>query len=189
MPWFTYPAIEALKTWNLSQKTVLEYGSGYSTLFWANRVKSVVSIEHNPDWYHKVSNMIPENVDIRLRALETYPEIDGQFDIIVIDGYAQARMRYRCANASLQYLKPNGMVILDNSDWLPATCLFLRQAGLIQMDFSGFVPGNSHTQTTSIFLTRKFDFDHDQRVTPVGGTGYNWEPVLEKELLSQSEST
>jgi hypothetical protein len=106
----------------------------------------------------------------------------------VIDGYAQARMRYRCTRASLQYLNPNGMVILDNSDWLPASCWFLRQAGLIQIDFSGFVPGNPHTQTTSIFLTREFNFDHDQRFTPVGGTGYNWEPALEKELLNDTRS-
>jgi len=74
-----------------------------------------------------------------------------------------------------RYLSPHGMMIVDNSDWLPATCLYLRRAGLIQVDFSGFVPGNPHTQTTSFFLTPEFNFEHRQKIIPVGGTGYNWE--------------
>lgn len=183
VPWFTYPAIEALKTWDLSNKAVLEYGSGYSTLFWARNTKQVVSIEDNSEWYQKILKLMPSNVDLRLRSLDDYPEIEGQYDIIVVDGYAQQRMRYRCAVASLPHLNPGGLVIVDNSDWLPATCLWLRREGLIQCDLSGFVPGNIHPQTTSFFFTRDFAFEHSQRVMPVAGTGYNWEPKLEQELL------
>lgn len=29
LPWFSYPAIEALGNWNLTGKRVFEYGSGY----------------------------------------------------------------------------------------------------------------------------------------------------------------
>jgi len=184
IPWFTYPAIEALKPWDLSEKNVLEYGSGYSTLFWARRTKHVVSIEHDSKWYQKVLTLVPANVDLRLRSLHEYPEIEGQYDIVVVDGYAHSRMRYRCAVASLPHLNAGGVMIVDNSDWLPATCLLLRRAGLIQVDFSGLVPGNPHAQTTSFFFMRDFAVQHAQRVVPVAGTGYNWEPKLEKELLA-----
>jgi hypothetical protein len=34
--------------------TVFEYGSGGSTLFWASRVKKVVSIEHETEWYERI---------------------------------------------------------------------------------------------------------------------------------------
>jgi methyltransferase family protein len=183
IPWFTYPAIEALKTWDLSDKSVLEYGSGYSTLFWARCTKHVVSIEHNPEWFDKVRKLMPSNVDLRLRPLQEYAAIEGHYDVIVVDGYAQQRMRYQCAVASLPHLNPGGLVIVDNSDWLPATCLWLRRAGLIQVDMSGLVPGNAQAQTTSFFFTRDFAFEHAQCVLPVAGTGYNWEPKLEQELL------
>ena len=45
IPWYTYPAIEYIKQLDFSDKTVFEYGSGNSTLFWAQRCKKLVSVE------------------------------------------------------------------------------------------------------------------------------------------------
>ena len=42
VPWFTYPAIEALKNWDVSEKRVFEYGSGASTLWLAERADDQV---------------------------------------------------------------------------------------------------------------------------------------------------
>jgi hypothetical protein len=187
VPWFTYPAVELLKSWDLSDKSVLEYGAGYSTLFWASRTRQVLSIEHNEEWHKKIARLVPSNVDLQLRTLDQYPEVEGSFDIIVNDGYARERTRYRCAKASLPHLNSGGFIILDNSDWLPATCFYLREKGLIQMDFSGFVAGNPHTQTTSFFLTRDFK-PRIIKLFPTGGTGYNWESKLEKELRAERYS-
>ena len=209
IPWFTYPAIEALKNWDLSDKRVFEYGCGYSTLFWASRAKEVISVEHNPQWHEKICRVAPENVKIILAPIdeqkneyhpsdETRKEfaryaqaIEGFFQIIVIDGYARSRVRYQCAQAALPHLDDNGLVILDNSDWLPATALFLRQSGLIEVDLSGPVPGNPQYQTTSFFFTRQFNFasaGSRQPVPPLGGEPLNWETELEKELLSEHSS-
>src|SRR5215216_842431 len=104
LPWFTYPAIEALKNWDLSDKRVFEYGSGYSTLFWASRAREVVTVEHNRAWYERIAGLAPENVRLILAPIEKdeyhpSPElreqfkayagaIEGRFHIIVIDGYA-----------------------------------------------------------------------------------------------------
>ena len=211
LPWFTFPAIEALKNWDLSNKRVFEYGSGYSTLFWAARAKEVISVEHNEAWHEKISMLAPNNTQIILspitqgeredhptpqtreqfgRYAETIREY-GKFDVIVLDGYARSRMRYQCARAALMQLLNNGLVILDNSDWLPATAMYLRQAGLIEVDFSGPVPGNEFCQTTSFFFAREFDFEptgERQPLAPVGGGIDNWEVALERELLAQKSS-
>ena len=203
VPWFTYPAIEALKNWDLSEKRVFEYGSGYSTLFWASRAKEVVSVEHNRRWYEKIAGIAPSNARLILAPIDrddyhpslelreqfkAYAEaIDGSFHIIVIDGYARSRVRYQCAQAALPHLDSNGLIILDNSDWLPATSRFLREANLIEVDLNGPVPGNNYAQTTSFFLTREFDFrpaGPRQPATPVGGRPDNWEKGLEQELLA-----
>ena len=198
-------AIEAVKNWDLSEKRVFEYGSGYSTLFWASRAKEVVSVEHNRGWYEKIAGLAPSNARLILAPIDkkedyhpspelreqfkAYAEaIDGRFQIIVIDGYAKSRVRYQCAEAALPHLDSNGLTILDNSDWLPATAMFLRQANMIEVDLSGPVPGNNHTQTTSFFFTREFDFRSAgprQPAIPVGGKPDNWEKVLEQELLKQ----
>ena len=205
VPWFTYPAIEALKNWDLSDKRVFEYGSGYSTLFWAARAKEVISVEHNRVWYEKIAALAPSNARLILAQIDeeegnhpspelreqfrAYAEtIDGHFQIIVIDGYAKSRVRYQCAKAALQHLDSNGLIILDNSDWLPATAMFLREANLIEVDLNGAVPGNSQTQTTSFFFTREFNFrpaGSRQPARPVGGKPDNWEKGLEQELLRQ----
>ncbi len=203
VPWFTYPAIEALKNWDLSDKRVFEYGSGYSTLFWAARAKEVLSVEHDRAWYEKIVKLAPPNVRLILAPIdekeEPTPEsleqfkayaeaIDGCFQIIVIDGYARSRVRYQCAQMALPHLDSNGLIILDNSDWLPASAMFLRQAELIEVDLSGPVPGNNHSQTTSFFLARGFNFrpaSARQPKMPVGGRPDNWEKNLEAELLKQ----
>lgn len=210
LPWFTYSAIEALKNWDLSEKRIFEYGSGYSSLFWSKRCKELVSIEHHPDWYEKISNLTPGNVRLILASIdeakndyhpsrETQEEFQryaesindlGQFDVIVLDGYARSRMRYQCAKAALPHLTKGGLIILDNSDWLPGTAMFLRQAGLIEVDFSGPVPGNPQSQTTSFFLTREFNFQPAtlrQPRMPIGGRHDNWERALEEEMLFRSK--
>ena len=209
IPWLTFPAIEALKNWDLSDKRVFEYGSGYSTLFWASRAKEVISVEHNPLWYEKIARLAPANARMIFAPIDetkndyhpsaetkaefsryaeaiTNAEVrDGRFQLIVIDGYARSRVRYQCAQAALPHLDDNGLVILDNSDWLPATAMFLRQAGLIEVDLSGPAPGNEYHQTTSFFFTRQFDFapaGPRRPLIPVGGQMMNWEPSLEREM-------
>jgi hypothetical protein len=204
-PWFTFAAIEAIKNWDLSDKRVFEYGSGYSTLFWASRAKEVISVEHHPGWHEKISRLAPGNARIILVPIDQgadeyhptpktrdqfklYAEAItgfGMFDLIVVDGYARSRVRYQCAQAALPHLEPDGLMILDNSDWLPATAMYLRQSGLLEVDLSGPAPGNEFHQTTSFFFRRGFDFQpagKRQPLAPVGGKIDNWEASLERKL-------
>ncbi|QNH55640.1 MAG: hypothetical protein H2674_14390, partial [Limnospira indica BM01] len=45
IPWYTYPAIEFIENKISSDFKVFEYGSGQSTLWWAERVLKVISVE------------------------------------------------------------------------------------------------------------------------------------------------
>ena len=51
IPWFTYPAIEYFNNIDFSDKSMLEYGSGNSTKYWSKKVKQIVSIEHDKNWF------------------------------------------------------------------------------------------------------------------------------------------
>src|SRR5580765_7923492 len=54
LPWFSYAAIDFLECFLESHMKVCEYGSGGSTVFFAQRVKSVFSIEDNTQWFELV---------------------------------------------------------------------------------------------------------------------------------------
>ena len=193
-PWYTYPAVEYVKQLDFSDKTIFEYGCGHSTLFWAARAKTVVSVEHNQEWRDLVSSQVPFNAAIFFEPQSddyaaAINRFDQQFDVIVVDGLATERTRLKCVRAALPRLREGGMIILDNSDWLPESARHLREAGLIQIDMTGFAPSNDYTCTTSFFLHRTFAFKPLHERQPMPGTGahpYNWEAGVMKERLGLS---
>ena len=79
-------------------KKVLEYGSGQSTIEISGKCRSVVSVEHQEDWYNKTLRIIPSNCELMLKKPTLHyveaPLSKGPFDIILIDG----RARVACAS-------------------------------------------------------------------------------------------
>jgi len=172
IPWYTYPAIEYIKQLDFSDKTVFEYGSGNSTIFWAVRCKKLVSVEDNQQWYNKVIAKLPENVEYFLfkdkeEYINSIDRYDQKFDIVVIDG----RHRYECAIKALQNLKSEGLIILDNSDREGKTSEVLRESNLIEVDMSGFGPINGCTWTTSFYFSRSVKLNSVHERQPVEGVG------------------
>jgi protein-L-isoaspartate O-methyltransferase len=173
IPWFTYPAIEYISQLNLTEKNVLEWGSGNSSLFFSKISNSVTSIEDNMEWYKRVSLNKGANHEVIHAEADNYAglplSLERKFDIVVIDGIR----RDECAKVALEVLAEGGIIIYDNSDRDPEVCHFLRSADLIQVDMHGFGPINDYTWTTSYFFTRNFNFQPigNQPLIPVGG-GY-----------------
>ncbi len=172
IPWYTYPAIEYIKQLDFFDKTVFEYGSGNSTIFWAKRCLKAVSIEDNSQWYDKMSSQLPANVEYKLipdkaeyvASINTFSE---GFDIIIIDG----NHRYECTVEALKKLNSDGIIILDNSDWHEKSARLLRDADLIEVDMAGFGPINGYTWTTSFFLSRSVKLKPAHERQPVNGIG------------------
>lgn len=54
IPWITYSAYEFLTSLNFRESTVLEFGGGASSIWWAKKCKSLRVIEHNYDWFNKL---------------------------------------------------------------------------------------------------------------------------------------
>lgn len=172
LPLFTYPAIEYLQQLDLKDKIIFEYGAGGSTLFWQQRAKAVISVENNPDWYKHLKPQLGENVQLFLVEGDDFPwSIERQpmqLDVIVIDS---AGYRYDCGSAAINKLNRGGLIILDNADWHPNTAALLRQHGLLQVDMTGFKPGECHTSTTSLFFHREFSFNATAGRQPHYGMG------------------
>jgi len=163
LPWYTYPALEYLRQFDFSAVDMFEYGSGQSTLFWAQRCRSVTAVEDDADWHTMVAPQLGANVTYLLehdteRYIAALPNSGRFYDAIVIDG----TKRTQCAALAAHHLKPGGFIVLDNSDWFPRAAEYLRAADLIQVDMHGFGPVNPYTWTTSLFLHRAF-------ILPVAG--------------------
>ncbi len=156
IPWITYPALDFIRKRITPNLTVFEYGSGGSTIWWANRVKNVVSVEHDREWYEKIKSIHNNNVNLRHINLiyggeysKSVRECGVHFDIIVVDG----RDRVSCIKQSVDFLKPNGIIILDNSDRVEYidAINFLQNKGFRSIEFVGFCPIVNLKSETSIF--------------------------------------
>ena len=129
-PWLTPQAVRLLEGWLKPTDRMLEFGSGRSTLWFARRVASLVSVEHDPRWYERVDASLKEqhleNVTYLKKSIQGSPAEytlvpqkfeNNTLDIILVDG----RLRDECINASLPKLKPGGLLVLDNADvYLPS---------------------------------------------------------------------
>lgn len=156
IPWITYPAIEFLTRRIHKEMSVFEYGCGGSTLWWASRVKEVISIEHDKDWYQKILPTIPDNVTLKHVELRYGGEYSRQilkytcrFDVVVIDG----RDRVNCGFNTINALKPGGVIVWDNSDQkvYEQGYNFLFNNGFKKIEFIGLAPIVNWKAETGIF--------------------------------------
>lgn len=156
LPWYTYSAIAFILPRIKKNWTLLEFGSGNSTLWWSERVYQILSVEHDENWFSQMQAKIPGNVELRHVHLEyggEYSKVPLQFtnlfDVIIIDG----RDRVNCAKNSLASLKHDGVIIWDNSDRddYAEGYTFLINNGFRRIDFWGMGPINAIGWCTSVF--------------------------------------
>jgi hypothetical protein len=172
IPWYTYPALEFLRQLDFRDRTVFEYGSGNSTLFWSSIARHVTSVEHDRQWFERMRAIAPLNCDMLFEDnadgyVNAIRSRGSRFDVIVIDG----QTRLRCAQVAVDSLQEGGLIILDNSDWFPKTSAVLRARDLIVVDLSGFGPINDYTSTTSLYFDRRFAVGPKSDRQPMPGIG------------------
>lgn len=178
LPWYTYPAIEFLSKFDYSDKSIFEYGSGFSSKYWAGRCLELFSVESDFKWFEEVKKFNLKNQSIvyendENRYVESIQRKE-KYDVIIIDGM----YRDLCAEKAINCIKEDGMIIFDNSD---RTCKYeeykraydyLKQLDFLRIDFNGIGTINNYSWTTSVYLSRKFDFkeiDMKSITRPIGG--------------------
>ncbi len=159
IPWMSYPAIEFLEK-NLTQNhEIFEFGAGASTLFFAKKVKSVTTLETNKRWFNYVKDLLKEEKKVQLFLMEdglknpqyeAFPQqLNKKFDFIIIDSLK----RFECVKNSINALKPDGKLILDDSERKNYKKIFdfLQQENFLKQDFIGIAPGQLRLKNTTIF--------------------------------------
>lgn len=155
IPWLTYSFIEFVKERLNSEITVFEFGSGNSTIWYANKVKEIHALEHDKSWFETIRSLLPENANVYFSELKEdkyysyLKKLDLKFEIIIVDG----RERVNCIMHSVKYLTNNGVLILDDSerDFYQEGINFLLDSGFRKIDFWGISPGVFFNKCTTIF--------------------------------------
>jgi hypothetical protein len=157
LPWLSYPMIHFLEHYLDKNMTIFEFGSGNSTLFFAERVKRVVSIEHDKKWYDRALSLMPKNVEMIFQELEyggdyckTLKKLNETFDIIFVDG----RDRVNCVKESAFSLNTGGIIILDDSgrERYKEAFDFLKETGFNHFSIEGIPPRFFSFHKTTIFF-------------------------------------
>jgi hypothetical protein len=176
VPWYTYPAIEFIKTLNFENSRIFEYGCGNSSMYWAARAKEVHAVENNANWAQTVREFkIPRLTLLELAERDDYisapHRAGGKFDVIIVDG----RYRRECARVAVEVISERGIIIFDNADWYPDACEALRNLGWFQIDFSGLGPIAPFRWTTSIFMRAMVDLKRDSSYRLLDGSVPVWQ--------------
>jgi len=156
LPWVTYSFIDFIENRLKKDMIIFEYGSGNSTLYYGAKVKEVHTVEHDLEWFEKLEKAMPINVIIKYTQLEYGGDYAKsslnsgiKYDIVIVDG----RDRVNCMINSLNSIKNNGVIILDDSERKAygKGINELYNSGYKNLDFWGISPGLHYHKCTSIY--------------------------------------
>jgi hypothetical protein len=156
VPWMNYAIVYFLEERLKTDLKLFEFGSGYSTLFYANLVHSVTSVESDERWFTTVKSSIPSNAQLIFQAGDKDGDYcraaiqTGQlYDVIVVDGID----RVNSVRQSLDALTDRGVILLDDSEREEYAEAFelTAQHEFRALTFEGLKPNDLELRRSTIF--------------------------------------
>ena len=121
-PWMCRPAVDQLDKLVVPGMRILEWGSGGSTVFFAERGAHVICIEHDPSWAKLVQSELARRklgaqvkihqLDLAADYVDVVDQLAGSFDLVIVDG----RRRVECVGKAHHRVVSGGWLVLDDSD-------------------------------------------------------------------------
>ncbi len=130
-PWLTPAAVRLLATLLRPADLGVEFGSGRSTIWFAERVAQLTSVEHDERWYAAVAARLRDRGLANVRYVLAPPDqpaesgdcseyartalgfADSSLDFALIDGH----YRDYTAKFVLPKIKAGGLLVIDNANW------------------------------------------------------------------------
>ena len=156
IPWLNFGIVNFLNDRLHKDLNMFEYGSGFSTRFYADRIKHVTSVEHDKAWFDHVKEDMPDNVALLYQSYDDSGDYSKkiqttgqQFDIVMVDG----RDRVNCIKQSIASLTERGTLFLDDSqrEKYQDGIDFMLQHGFRVLHFEGMKPKGTGMNRTSVF--------------------------------------
>jgi hypothetical protein len=153
--WCTYSFMHFIHPRLQNEFNVFEYGCGNSTIWYAKKVNSIKSVEHDKSWLNKIQSTMPANSTIVYKELiyggdysKEVGNSNQKYQIVIVDG----RDRNNCLLNSISQLTDDGVVVFDNSNLrqYQTSISEVMQKGFKKIDFYGMTPIAPHESCTSI---------------------------------------
>lgn len=151
----TLPFIHFIEPRLNSSLQMFEFGSGNSTKYFRAKVGSILSVEHDREWFNHLIEET-QHIGVLFQPLDSTENYERsamtsgkKFNLIVVDG----RRRVNCIFNSINALTSDGVFILDDSEReeYKEGVDFLLHSGFKKLDFWGIAPGMHARKCTSIF--------------------------------------
>lgn len=176
-PWWVYEATDLVEHFLVArggEVEILEYGSGASTIWLAKYASTLHSIEHDEAFYEYLrrkplsevihlhlykpipgaTGLQSERREWRNHDFSKYVQAEdvpaGLFDLIVIDG----RCRLACLRVACKRLKPDGLIVFDNSS-RRRYAAGLAGAPLSILKVKGLAPSLPYREETSLLGSKQ----------------------------------
>jgi hypothetical protein len=152
-PWYTYSMIDFLQGRLTDELRVFEYGGGYSTVWYADQVDTVIAVDDSKKWTEIVDPKLPENSEIVYRSSQDeyvshIIEDITAFDIVVIDG----SHRTDCIEPAVEALSDRGIIVWDDFERLDESQFEpLLDAGFSVLPFYGLKALGANYKCTAVF--------------------------------------
>ncbi len=117
LPWLAFEAIEWLESYLEPTMSVFEWGSGGSTLFFASRVGTLETVEHDPTWYERVSQRLESGGVTNCRYLLREPVAEPGSSTVpggyISSDFAGLTFRDYCATIDAHPDESFDLVVVD----------------------------------------------------------------------------
>lgn len=161
-PWMSREEIEHIISTLDIQDTMLEYGSGGSTLLFSKYVTEYYSVEHVEEWHKKVTLELgkkpnvyyyhvpwdkPRTIPTKYEEFKTYIEKPAKFNLKFNKVFIDGRARQYCAKFILPYLQEDALVFIHD--------FFKRPQYHGVLEWYDIVHKIEHTEQTLVTLKKK----------------------------------
>jgi hypothetical protein len=153
VPLLGFSVLDWINSYDWSEYQYIEFGSGSSTNYMADRFKVVNTIETDSYYFYKTLYRKKNNVNCYIYTTDDL-EL-GRYEISITDKTIvmidSQNNRFLTTKTMLEKGTPN-IVLLDNSEWYPNTCKMLYEKGYSEIPFWGIRPEEDHDKCTSVFI-------------------------------------
>jgi hypothetical protein len=153
IPKLSYPMIMLLNKVLSKEMKVLDFGTGFSTAYFAQKCEDVTVFEYSPFWNIIMSHRLPENVSWVLTESEKSDFINQKdlYHILLID--CKNSRKAEALSLGLKKIKSNGVIIVDDSEDMLESDLFnlIQSKGYKRLDYWGIYPEEFNNKCSTLF--------------------------------------
>lgn len=156
LPWMNYSVIRFFEERLHQGINMFEYGSGFSTFFYMDKVGKITSLEYDRKWYERIKPKLADNAEIIYQEKDVDGEYcraihksGGKYNMIIVDG----RDRVNCVKQALEHAEDDAVIVLDDSQRQRYSEAFdiMKGAGYKVLNFEGLKPTDFGYNRTSLF--------------------------------------